>query len=116
MRIPCLIQNLKARKSVTDYKDLMLALRMICWKPPSIYRDWPMVQKGYQSLRMMNDNDNFNSEGFGSEWHHFAPCETAGCDGDIEYRDIYYCSKLRSGRRTEILIRRYVCPECEESC
>ncbi len=29
---------------------------------PSIYRDWPMVQKGYQSLRMMNDNDNFNSE------------------------------------------------------
>ena len=32
---------------------------------PSIYRDWPMVQKGYQSLRMMNDNDNFNSE----EWH-----------------------------------------------
>ena len=79
---------------------------------PSIYRDWPMVQKGYQSLRMMNDNDNFNSEGFGSEWHHFAPCETAGCDGDIEYRDVYYCSSCGQDD-TEILIGDR-CPECEE--
>ena len=156
---------------------------------PSIYRDWPMVQKGYQSLRMMNDNDNFNAdEGdscdfcgdlinvtscitdleewnpkncgklvcdqcqvqlltpsedgngyrvtgfcpicaqeevssgemfnadgykkFGSEWHHFAPCETAGCDGDIEYRDVYYCSSCGQDD-TEILIGD-TCPECEE--
>ncbi len=79
---------------------------------PSIYRDWAMVQKGYQSLRMMNDNDNFNSEGFGSEWHHFAPCETAGCDGDIEYRDVYYCSSCGQDD-TEILIGD-TCPDCEE--
>ena len=156
---------------------------------PSIYRDWPMVQKGYQSLRMMNDNDNFNSEdhaedmevtfkiqdadmatfyhttlvpsglsdegivnyvwgnrfeeiddywfylpydwegvgehflahimsktsnaeSFSGEWHHFAPCETAGCDGDIEYRDVYYCSSCGQDD-TEILIGD-TCPECEE--
>ena len=156
---------------------------------PSIYRDWPMVQKGYQSLRMMNDNDNFNADEddscdfcgdlinvtscitdleewnpkncgklvcdqcqvqlltpsedgngyrvtgfcpicaqeevssgemfnadgykkFGSEWHHFAPCETAGCDGDIEYRDVYYCSSCGQDD-TEILIGD-TCPECEE--
>ena len=156
---------------------------------PSIYRDWPMVQKGYQSLRMMNDNDNFNSENhaenmevtfkiqdadmatfyhttlvpsglsdegivnyvwgngfeevddywfylpydwegvgehflanimsktsnaesFSGEWHHFAPCETAGCDGDIEYRDVYYCSSCGQDD-TEILIGD-TCPECEE--
>jgi len=30
---------------------------------PSIYRDWPMVQKGYQSLREMNYNDDFDAEG-----------------------------------------------------
>ena len=29
---------------------------------PSIYRDWPMVQKGYQSLREMNYNDDFDAE------------------------------------------------------
>ena len=79
---------------------------------PSIYRDWPMVQKGYQSLRMMNDNDNFDAESFSGEWHHFAPCETAGCDGDIEYRDVYYCSSCGQDD-TEILIGD-TCPECEE--
>ena len=139
---------------------------------PSIYRDWPMVQKGYQSLRMMNDNDNFdaesfssewhittgdegddcqdcgkdlegaigydwviseklggmghllcsnchlqaggnfNAESFSGEWHHFAPCETAGCDGDIEYRDVYYCSSCGQDD-IEILIGD-TCPECEE--
>ena len=80
---------------------------------PSIYRDWPMVQKGYQSLRMMNDNDNFNAEGFGSEWHHFAPCETAGCDGDIEYRDVYACPSCGQDD-VEILIGD-TCPDCGET-
>ena len=58
---------------------------------PSIYRDWVMVQKGYQSLRRMNYDDNFDAESFSSEWHYFSECETKGCDGDIEYRDVYAC-------------------------
>jgi hypothetical protein len=47
---------------------------------------------------------------FGSEWHTFAPCETEGCDGDIEYRDVYYCSDCGQDD-VEILIGD-TCPDC----
>ncbi len=47
---------------------------------------------------------------FGSEWHTFAPCETEGCDGDIQYRDVYYCSDCGQDD-VEILIGD-TCPDC----
>lgn len=81
---------------------------------PSIYRDWPMVQKGYQSLRMMNDNDNFNSEdSFSSEWHYFSECETKGCDGSIEYRDVYACPSC--GQDDVEILLGDTCPDCGET-
>jgi ribosomal protein L37AE/L43A len=81
---------------------------------PSIYRDWAMVQKGYQSLRMMNDNDNFNSEdSFSSEWHYFSECETKGCDGDIEYRDVYACPSC--GQDDVEILLGDTCPDCGET-
>jgi len=77
---------------------------------PSIYRDWVRVQKGYQSIRMMNDNDNFDAESFGSEWHYFSECESKGCDGSIEYRDVYACPSCGQDD-IEILIGD-TCPDC----
>jgi len=108
------------------------------------FKDWAMMQKGYQGMRMMNDSDDFDAETkkvrrhrldrftkpvksrrsfyesrgrrfaikdlFGSEWHTFAPCETEGCDGDIEYRDVYYCSDCGQDD-VEILIGD-TCPDC----
>ena len=79
---------------------------------PSIYRDWAMVQKGYQSLRRMNYDDNFDAESFSSEWHYFSECETKGCDGDIEYRDVYACPSCRQDD-VEILLGD-TCPDCGE--
>jgi len=80
---------------------------------PSIYRDWAMVQKGYQSLRMMNDNDNFDAESFSSEWHYFSECETKGCDGDIEYRDVYACPSC--GQDDVEILLGDTCPDCGET-
>jgi hypothetical protein len=88
---------------------------------PSIYRDWVRVQKGYQSLRMMNDNDNFNSEAeeahfniyeesFAGEWHYFSECETKGCDGSIEYRDVYACPSC--GQDDVEILMGDTCPDC----
>jgi hypothetical protein len=79
---------------------------------PSIYRDWAMVQKGYQSLRMMNDNDNFDAESFSSEWHYFSECETKGCDGSIEYRDVYACPSC--GQDDVEILLGDKCPDCSE--
>ena len=80
---------------------------------PSIYRDWAMVQKGYQSLRMMNDNDNFDAESFSSEWHYFSECETKGCDGSIEYRDVYACPSC--GQDDVEILLGDTCPDCGET-
>jgi len=108
---------------------------------PSIYRDWPMVQKGYQSLREMNYNDDFDAEGkvrrhpldrftkrrkpSGDTFRKrgrrsalkslFASewhyFEDCECGGTIEYRDVYYCSECGQDD-VEVLIGD-VCPECE---
>ena len=108
---------------------------------PSIYRDWPMVQKGYQSLREMNYNDDFDAEtkvrrhaldrftkkrkpsrdAFRQRGRRSALksmfasewhyFEDCECGGTIEYRDVYYCPECGQDD-TEVLVGE-TCPECE---
>lgn len=108
---------------------------------PSIYRDWAMVQKGYQSLREMNYNDDFDAEtkvrrhaldrftkkrkpsrdSFRQRGRRSALksmfasewhyFEDCECGGTIEYRDVYYCRECGQDD-TEVLVGE-TCPECE---